>query len=706
MSGYRWNYVFGWLLGLSCILTPQAQAFNIPFLGEKSESTPIVNDLQELTIILNNEISSQDIPSLIQDITYSQLTLQGEIMIGDSSLSDFTTIHTSDDLQNLEKKVREQRELLLFNIENAPISKDTQSQRPYKVKDIEKTRDTIQKNTPKFKSINVLTDQETVDSLKDKTKNNPHVKSIESKHIKSKPDVSVIDNLKAYFKRGIIGSAQASGTWWPNYTSIAFFDTDEVGFAPTPVWGTIDSLSPGARTYHGVDSVYHLAQDGYWVYMVHTGTGGHTFIARVRPTGTGWSGWKMISDSTTDRFPTLMSFRGAIYVGVKNQDGNIYIRHSDDDWNTWTNFRPVGRQTTHGFGIVGYNNNLCVFHKGLANRKMYLGCSYNEWSFASNIWREMAGETNQSVLLSTAFGELWQGHIGTTWDLIFVRSTTNPDSWGGWWQINGGQSPRIFDMTSYNPNGSGEQLCVLISGTDNIVSQTCGRKSGGQIQWHPWQRQGIGSVPTTPTVAGTHTSLFQLASQSNGVMPYRFLTSTASARGYISWMKWNGQSFGVNDTYEQEIYLYSYDDNISPGRKTYLTKSGTATPNCIPNVQYWASNLPLSYLDTRLDFTGLCDNSGNEVSYTIGSASASSIINSAMYFTYWQANKGELLRPIFKVQGQLGYRFPTNCFTTWCSFRTNNATMKMIPINNSNGNWVNNSTQGSSYPYWFQDSWQ
>jgi|GEM_PF-3155899 hypothetical protein len=679
----------------------QVKAFEFPFLEKNKVEQTQSHEPIELEVDIKEPINTSEVEDLVKNIPYNQLVLQGDVIIGNNTLSDFTTINTLENLNQVDSKVREQRDLLLFNIEKTSSSSQDKSLQSYSLQDIQKSREDNQKNRPTFKSLTMVTDKEWVEALK--TKRNPKVKDIRVKNTKEKQKVSsTINTLTEYFKKGLIGSAQASGTWWPNYTSIAFFDTDEVGFNPNPIWNNMDSLS-GTRTNNGVDSVYHLAQDGYWVYNVHTGTDGRTYIGRIRPTGTGWSGWKMISDSTTDRYPTLMTFRGAIYVGVKNQDGNIYIRHSDDDWNNWTNFRPVGRQTTHGFGIIGYNNSLCVFHKGLANSRMYIGCSGNEWSFASNIWREVSGETNQSVVLSSGFGELWQGHIGTNGNQVFLRSTRDPNYWGGWWQLNGGQSPRIFDITSYNPNGTGEQICVIISGTDNIVSQTCGRKSGTQVQWHPWQRQGIGSVTNSPTAAGTNNSLFQMAAQSGGITQYRFLSSTPSARGYISWMKWNNRNFGTNDTYEHEVYLYNYDDSVSSNRKTYMTKSGTGSPNCMPTVQYAASNLPSPYLDTRLDQNGSCDHSGNEVSYTIGTPVASSLSNTAMYFTYWQTDEGALYKPIFKVQGQLGYRLPSNCLTTWCSFKS--TTLKLIPVNNS-GSWINNPNQGYSYPYWFQESWQ
>ena len=38
------------------------------------------------------------------------------------------------------------------------------------------------------------------------------------------------------------------------------------------------------------------------------------------------------------------------------------------------------------------------------------------------------------------------------------------------------------------------------------------------------------------------------------------------------------------------------------------------------------------------------------------SAKASQIKANQYYFTYWHGDKGELYRPVFKVQGQLGVR--------------------------------------------------
>ena len=79
------------------------------------------------------------------------------------------------------------------------------------------------------------------------------------------------------------------------------------------------------------------------------------------------------------------------------------------------------------------------------------------------------------------------------------------------------------------------------------------------------------------------------------------------------------------------------------------------------------------------------------------------------YFTYWHGDKGELYKPVFKVQGQLGVRWPSNCYVTWCSFGygwSGDWRQKLIPLESVSNYWINKSNQervsGDNYPYWYE----
>ena len=81
---------------------------------------------------------------------------------------------------------------------------------------------------------------------------------------------------------------------------------------------------------------------------------------------------------------------------------------------------------------------------------------------------------------------------------------------------------------------------------------------------------------------------------------------------------------------------------------------------------------------------------------------ANEIRSNQYYFTYWHGDKGELDRPIFKVQGALGARVPYSYYGTWGSYGyywDKNATQKFMKMEDSRDNYLE---QGSDYPYWYK----
>lgn len=126
-------------------------------------------------------------------------------------------------------------------------------------------------------------------------------------------------------------------------------------------------------------------------------------------------------------------------------------------------------------------------------------------------------------------------------------------------------------------------------------------------------------------------------------------------------MRWTANYFAPEETYEHDINLYNYD------RKTYLDGTSTSYPGCFPTTTYAATSWPAAsypYLDTRFKATG-CEI--NELSYTIGAAQANAIPANANHYTYIRTADGNDTTDKFKLQGQVGYRYPSTCYTTWCS---------------------------------------
>lgn len=128
-------------------------------------------------------------------------------------------------------------------------------------------------------------------------------------------------------------------------------------------------------------------------------------------------------------------------------------------------------------------------------------------------------------------------------------------------------------------------------------------------------------------------------------------------------MRWPANYFAPEETYEHKVYLYNYD------RKTYLNGASTSYPNCYPTTTYAATSWPAAsypYLDTRLA-ENLISCEIDELSYTIGAAQANAIPANVDHYTYIRTANGNDTFDKFKLQGQVGYRNPSTCYTTWCS---------------------------------------
>jgi hypothetical protein len=75
---------------------------------------------------------------------------------------------------------------------------------------------------------------------------------------------------------------------------------------------------------------------------------------------------------------------------------------------------------------------------------------------------------------------------------------------------------------------------------------------------------------------------------------------------------------------------------------------------------YWSSNLPNAYKDTA--FLDTLDN------FTVGSSKASSIVSNTKYYTSMSLQGGTASTATVRIKGQLGHRYPSSCYSTWCIF--------------------------------------
>jgi hypothetical protein len=140
-------------------------------------------------------------------------------------------------------------------------------------------------------------------------------------------------------------------------------------------------------------------------------------------------------------------------------------------------------------------------------------------------------------------------------------------------------------------------------------------------------------------------------------------SSVAGERYVRQKLHWDDASgFGLKDTFEPDFFTYNYDGTT----KSYLDKRETT--NNYPVTTYTSSDLPGAYLDTRSFDAKNSNGERNELAYTIGSSRADDIKIGYTYVNYIRTVKGAATTDKGKLQMQRGYRYPSTCYTTWCSF--------------------------------------
>jgi len=187
-------------------------------------------------------------------------------------------------------------------------------------------------------------------------------------------------------------------------------------------------------------------------------------------------------------------------------------------------------------------------------------------------------------------------------------------------------------------------------------------ENSAATQSRPQRAQLIGEDSVSSAALAVTQPLYKSVPSSG--ISYFYLDS-AGGRSVEQHMKWGAIYFLSDQTYEHKTYLYNYD------RRTYLDGISTSYPDCFPNLVYGVTSWPsasMPYLDTRLAENGVsCEI--DELSYTVGAAQASALQANTDYFTYLRFANGNDTVDKFKLQGQVGYRYPTSCYETWCAYK-------------------------------------
>ncbi|KKS14192.1 MAG: hypothetical protein UU72_C0052G0004 [candidate division WWE3 bacterium GW2011_GWB1_41_6] len=252
--------------------------------------------------------------------------------------------------------------------------------------------------------------------------------------------------------------------------------------------------------------------------------------------------------------------------------------------------------------------------------------------------------------------------------LITDTNKNNPSS-------KNGEIPTFDNITLTNVTLIGEGKSVEAIKKDisnkNIKVKNLNEKDLGEIK--PKDKVAPKKVPTPDeSQMESVTSAAVVPSIPMSGTSY-FYTSSAGGRYVQQNMTWPSVSFGADQTYEHDVFLYNYD------RKTYLNGASIAYPGCFPTTTYAATSWPSEskpYLDTRFsDSLSFCEI--DELSYTIGAAQANAIKANTNYYTYIRTAIGNDTADKFKVQAQIGHRTPSGCYTTWCSF--GDASYNLVP---------------------------
>lgn len=143
-----------------------------------------------------------------------------------------------------------------------------------------------------------------------------------------------------------------------------------------------------------------------------------------------------------------------------------------------------------------------------------------------------------------------------------------------------------------------------------------------------------------------------------------FHPSSYGGRYVYQLMEWDSVNFSEEQTYEHDVFLDNSDG------KTYLDGDTTPYPGCWPELTYAATSWPAAskpYIDTRFDMN-MVSCGTEELAYTIGAAQASALQANVNYYTYIRTESGNDSTDKFKLQGQIGHRIPSSCYSTWCSF--------------------------------------
>jgi hypothetical protein len=119
---------------------------------------------------------------------------------------------------------------------------------------------------------------------------------------------------------------------------------------------------------------------------------------------------------------------------------------------------------------------------------------------------------------------------------------------------------------------------------------------------------------------------------------------------------------GGSEVYQSYTYSTFYFNDVSDygSDDTYEHETQVYDENFADYDNYWSSNMPDAYYDTP--FLDDIDN------FTVGTFSGDELEDDTEYFTYMSLSAGSSQNATVRIKGQMGHRFPSWCYSTWCVF--------------------------------------
>ena len=468
----------------------------------------------------------------------------------------------------------------------------------------------------------------------------------------SAKDTSLFSNpLKGIFS-GVKTQAQNMPEWVPDYTSVSFFDTDEVG-----AWVYSDWQTPGGQTASGLGVTHGNGS----MFVAHRGTNNRVYVGKWDSNGNSFRGWGEVPAAETPDSVAIEYYWGRVYLAIRGGNNVMYYTYSDNEGGSWQPWRPLPGSTPDAPELEKLGNKLYIAHRD-HNGHPYLADMTNGSNSWSSWVQKGTRQTDEKITLAAngttrlymGLNERYTGQAIVNLDAI----NYNSNNW---------RTVRGYTKGSFGIVGINNKVCFQLREISDELLQGC--TDPGIVNQPEFIRSYLTS--RVDPVIDKDWNLMQVATGPSNEIKVRKLGFNTNTRGDLMETTWQngGSGFQENNALEPKISLANGE---STNQRTYLSKNTSPAFLCEPLVKYAVSNLPEYYLDTRARFVSFgsssnCDSDTVEVFYTLGSAYPKQIDANKIYYSYWVDSKGDLSYPRFSYRVQIGENRPDNCWSeSWC----------------------------------------